>query len=97
MKARIERKASALNGSIAELEALDRRHRASLARAGRPVGHSGSLRTVLPRWFKHRFSGFNFPTGVTGSHPTGKDRTLADRDPLVSAPHTNESLSASPR
>lgn len=65
------------------LEALDRRHRDALHRAGRDVGHSNSLRTLLPRWFAHRFGGFGSLTGISGSHPSGKERTLAERDTLA--------------
>jgi hypothetical protein len=81
----LERRAAALNHSLAELEALDRRHRDALRRAGRPVGHGQGLSTVIPRWFAHRFGGANSPTGIIGSHPTGKERTLAERDPLSQA------------
>jgi hypothetical protein len=84
LEGRMEAEATALNRSISELEALDRRHRDALRRAGRNPGHSNSLHTLLPRWFKHRFGGFNSPTGIPGSHPSGKEHTLPERDPLAS-------------
>lgn len=60
-------------------------------RAGRPVDHSNSLKRIIPRWFGHRFGKGNSLTGVPGSHPgSGKDRTLAERDPLARARRTQE-------
>ena len=82
---RMEQEAMALNRSVAELEALDRRHRDALRQAGQDVGHTRTLRSLLRRWFAHRLGGFNSPSGIIGTHPTGKERTLAERDPLSQA------------
>ena len=84
LEERMEAEAMALNRSIAELEALNLRHTDALRRAGRKVGHGHSLRALLPTWFKHRFGGFNAITGVPGSPAGGRERTLAERDPLAS-------------
>lgn len=85
LEQRIEAEAMAVNRSLAELEALDRRHRDALRRAGRNPGHDNSLAVLLPRWFAHRFGGFGRVTGVPGGHPSGKDRLLHERDPMASA------------
>lgn len=89
LEERMEQEAAALNRSITELVALDRKHRDALRRAGRDVGHSNSLHVLIPRWFAHRFGGFRSLTGILGTHPSGKERTLAKRDPLA-APRTEE-------
>jgi hypothetical protein len=83
LEERMEAEVAALNRSVSELESLDRRHRGALHRAGRDVGHGHSLRTLLPSWAKHRLGGFNSLLGIPGTHPSGKERTLAERDPLA--------------
>ncbi len=85
LEQRIEVEGASLNRSIAELEALGRRQRDTLRRAGRNPGHDNALSGFLPRWFAHRFGGFNSVTGVPGAHPAGKDRPLYDRDSLAVA------------
>lgn len=83
LEQRMEAEAMALNRSIAELEALDRRQRDALRRGGKNPGHDNALFSFLPRWFAHRFGGFNSVTGVPGGHPSGKDRPLPERDPMA--------------
>ncbi len=80
----LEEAAASVNRKLAEYEALDRRHRDALRRAGRNPGHDNSLAVLLPRWFAHRFGGFGRVTGVPGGHPSGKDRPLPERDPMAS-------------
>jgi len=80
----MEEAAASVNRKLVEYEALDRRQRDTLRRAGRNPGHDNSLSDLLPRWFAHRFGGFNSVTGVPGGHPSGKERPLQERDSMAS-------------
>ena len=68
---------------MANTAELDRKHHAVLRRAGRNVGHSNSLRVFLPGWFAHRLGDHGSLAGIPGTHPSGRERTLAERDPLL--------------
>jgi vacuolar-type H+-ATPase subunit I/STV1 len=85
LEERLEREAAALNLSLADLEALDRRHLDALRRAGRPPGHGQHLAALITRWWLARFGGWNSLTGTPSPHWNAEDRPLPESDPLASS------------
>jgi len=80
----MEEAAASVNRKLAEYEALDRRHRDALRRAGRPLGHDYRLTDVITGWWKDRFGGFNSLTGTPAPHWNSEGIPLHEADPMAS-------------
>jgi hypothetical protein len=83
LEERLEAEVGTVNRSLAELEALDRRHQDALRRAGRQLDHGQRLGDVIARWWRARFGGWNSLTGTPSPHWNAQEGPLHELDPLT--------------